>query len=466
MSIADFFVKDQKSTIEELDADAKKDISLLKQIIHSHSEKLKKVKDIVEIWETGINAERIDPIVKEIKDSNIKLLKLIEKLLQLETRDISIVKLLLARNSDATALDAQQHIGRLLENLNRHLNYFKDIMINLRFMISKQNEYIEKHWSGAIVKDIEEHLAFYIMLKDETTIEERLSKFVVMIENEARYLLNLSEGKPKGTISFEEVFSPDSPDFLKLYDECYVKTFPDSGELLSLKDFRKSIRSRYKRKSKDVYHILILKIGPTPVGASMFSIYPINNVVSAGAIYYFFLEKDLSEDDIKSAGFLSNKLFKSTLQLLHRDLRILGYKELSVIVAEFDNPERKTEFIFKRRKDKTGIKGYKNILERNLRLMRIVGFRKVDFTYVVSCLDEEKLKNPVLDVKYLDFYVFPLREKWRKTSRIHSSEFLPILKLFLDEGYAEQGHTFIEDRPELYERMEREIVQKRFIQLI
>ena len=88
--------------------------------------------------------------------------------------------------------------------------------------------------------------------------------------------------------------------------------------------------------------------------------------------------------------------------------------------------------------------------------MRFVGFRKADFMYIVS-----DLEDPSKDVTYFDFYVFPLREKWRTSKRMHSSEFLPILKLFVEEGY-----ELLEERPELYERMEKEIVKKRFIPLI
>jgi hypothetical protein len=456
MTIAELFTKDERNVVEELEEDAQKDIKLLKQILDLHAEKLAKVKELIDVWETGRNTEIIDSFMAEIKNTNKKLLRLIEKILKLETREESIIKLLLARNAEVTGLEAQQHIERLIEKMDEHLRYFKDILINLKFLIEKQNDYIKRHWSGAIVKDIKEHLAFYIMLVDETTIEERLKKFVVMVEHETRYLLNLVEKKSEGIVSFEEVFSPYSPDFIKLYNEIYIKAFPDSGELLSLKDFKDSIRNRYKRKSKDVYHILILKIGPTPVGAAMFSTYPINNLVCAGAIYYFFLEKDLSEDDLKRKGLLSKQLFTSMLQLLKRDLQKLGYKELSIIVAEFDNPERKTEFKFKRRKDKTGIKRYKYVLERNIRLMRFVGFRKADFMYIVS-----DLEDPSKDVTYFDFYVFPLREKWKTSKRMHSSEFLPILKLFVEEGY-----ELLEERPELYDIMEKEIVAKKWVQLI
>jgi hypothetical protein len=44
---------------------------------------------------------------------------------------------------------------------------------------------------------------------------------------------------------------------------------------------------------------------------------------------------------------------------------------------------------------------------------------------------------------------------------MHSSEFLPILKLYVDQGY-----ELLDERPELYEKMEKEIVAKKFVQLI
>ena len=465
MTFLDFIKSSDKKIIERLEKDAKADIKILQEILNIHSEKLRKVDELVSIWESGKNAN-IDSIVLEIKEINAKLLRLIEKITTLETKEESIIKLLLAKNSEVTGLEAQQYIGRLLEKLEGQLRYFYDILINLRYLIKKQNDYIKNHWSGAIVKDIKEHLMFYITLKDETTLEERMQKFGMMLENEAAYLLKLVDKKPEGILSVEEVFSPDSPDFLKLYNEIYMNAFPDSGELLSLKDFEDSIKSRYKRKIRDIYHILILKIGPTPVGAAMFSTYPINSIVCAGAVYYFFLEKDMSEIDVRKKGLLSKKLFESMQKLIHRDLQKLGYNELSILVAEFDNPQRKTDFRFKSRKNKEGVKSYKYSLERNLRLMRIIGFRKADFIYIVPDLDDEKLKDPKYDVSYLDFYLFPLRDKWKTAKRMHSSEFLPILKLYIEQGYyVQEGNKLVDKRPELYKAMEEAIVRKKFVHL-
>lgn len=151
-----------------------------------------------------------------------------------------------------------------------------------------------------------------------------------------------------------------------------------------------------------------------------------------------------------------------------------GYKEISIIVSDLPpNPDRKTEFHRKSQsfKDVTAgmtrqeinryIASYKHSYELQLRLKKIVGFRKADFTYVVSDLDEEKAKNPAFDVTYCDFYVYTLREKWKQSKRMHSSEILPILKFYVDSGF-----DLSNERPELYEIMEKEILQKKFVQLV
>lgn len=79
MTILDFFTKGKRSVIEELEEDAQEDIRLLKKILDLHSEKLTKVKELVDIWETGKNTKRIDTFTKEIRSLNRKLLHLIEK---------------------------------------------------------------------------------------------------------------------------------------------------------------------------------------------------------------------------------------------------------------------------------------------------------------------------------------------------------------------------------------------------
>lgn len=75
-------------------------------------------------------------------------------------------------------------------------------------------------------------------------------------------------------------------------------------------------------------------------------------------------------------------------------------------------------------------------------------------------------RNYVLE-KYIkiiqgcDFYVYPLREKWKKARRMHSSEILPILKFYVDLGF-----NLSNKRPDLYKAMESEIVKRGFVQLV
>lgn len=471
MAFADFFVKDGRDIFEVLEGDAQDDIRLLKQVHDLFKEKLEKIREIVDAWESGRNIERFDSFIREIKKINAKLMKLIDKMLELETKEESIVKVLLARNVVETGAPAQHNIEELIEKLKEHLKRFHDILINLRFVIAKQNFFIKNTWGGKIVVDYEQHGQFFLMLKDEISIEERLDKFAVEVEHEARYLLGLVESKPEGAISFEEVFSPDSTDFNKLYNEIFIETFPDTGELLQLKELRDNLRWRYERirKNGEIYHILIIKIGPVPVGASMFSTIRVNNIVCLGCLWYFFLAKKMSEEDLKRKGVLVRQLFDTTLQLFKRDMQRFGYKELSIIVSDLPpNPDRKIEFHKKSQSFKAATAGmnrqeiaryidaYRHSYELLLRLKRIVGFRKANFTYVVS-----DLHNPIINVTYCDFYVYPLREKWRQSKRMHSSEILPILKFYVDLGF-----DLSNERPDLYKAMEREIVRKGFVQLI
>ncbi len=484
MAIIDFFKKGKRNVIEELEEDAKEDILLIKEILELHSEKLIEVKELVSIWETGKNTERIDSIIPEIKSINRKLLKMIEKILELETKEESIVKLLLARNAEPTGLEVQKNIELLLEKLEGHLRYFHDILINLEFLLGKQNNYINYHWSGQIVEDLEKHHKFYYMLENEATLEGRLNNFILMVENKTRYLLNLVEKEPEGIINFEEVFSPKSPDLIKLYDEAFKEMF-SGGDLLEFEELEKELNLRYKKMPKTHYHVLLVKIGPLPVGAVMFDLCLITKSVCVGAIYYFFLHEK-SIPDIKGANKISSMLFEVTKKVLTGNAKRLGYENLSALIAEVDNPERKAEsykkdkeftdiarkIAYKMKKEEKSneeikkeiegmVKSYNSYLQKRSRLIRIAGFRKADFTYVVSNLDEKKCMTPAFDVKYLDFFVKPEREKWKSEMKLHSSEFLPILRSFIQQGY-----ELLSQRPDLYDPMEKEIVKKRFVQLV
>lgn len=245
---------------------------------------------------------------------------------------------------------------------------------------------------------------------------------------------------------------------------------------MPLKELKDNLRWRYERirKNGEIYHILIVKVGPVPVGASMFSTIRVNNTVCLGCLWYFFLAKKMAEEYLKRKGVLAKQLLEATLQLFRRDMQRFGYKELSIIVSDLPpNPDRKTDFHRKSQsfKDITAgmtrqeidgyIARYRRSYELQVRLKRFVGFRKANFTYVVSDLDEEKAKNPAFDVAYCDFYVYPLREKWKQSRRMHSSEILPILKFYVDLGFGLSNK-----RPELYEAMEREIVRKGFVNLV
>ena len=465
MTIAEFFAKGKRNIIEELEGDAQKDIELLKQIIDLHSKKLKKIKELDEIWETGKKIRKLDSIFQEIKNINESLSELIKRLLKLESLEVSIVKLLLAKNVRPYELEILHYIDNLLEKLEEHLNYLKDILINLKFLIDKQNAYLNEHWTGEVIKDIEEHLTFYLMLEDETSIEERLKKFVLMIESETRYLLNFVEEKPKGTISFEEVFSPDSPHFEQLYDEIFKRLFPLREDRAPIIDLRKYIKQRYEKIKDAYYHILVMKVAHTPVGAIMFDILPIDRTLCAGAVYYYFLDEELLAN-AERGNEGSRMLYDTAMSILTRDAQTLRFGSFAGLIAEIEdvNGTNKLHEAYKLKSGKQlkiMLRRYtpdeKEKMEKSVRGYSVNGFRKADFLYIVPGVDNIKA-----NVGYYMFCLRPDIPEWSKQG-IPKDVFLRIFTAYVDQAYEIRDD---DGRPDLYELMKADIESRKFIRLV
>ena len=165
MAFADFFSRDGENIIETLEGEAREDITLVKEIHESYKEKIIKVKEIVDAWENGRNFVGFDDLLGEIKESNSRILEKIDRLIELETKEESIVKLLLARIFE-TGLKIQYDIKHLVGRLKENLRRFHDILINLKFIINKQDEYIKKIMAdlSMIEKPAEEQLQVLEML--------------------------------------------------------------------------------------------------------------------------------------------------------------------------------------------------------------------------------------------------------------------------------------------------------------
>lgn len=376
--------------LEDLEEDAEKDIEILRDILFLHKQKMDAIRELFVIWQTGSKVDKIDDIGKWIRNYNLKLWKLTKGMLRISTRDHSIVKMLIARNEEIVGVLAVHDIEELLKRMEGQLRLLKTIIHELNFIISEQLKYSLEKRKGivAILKEIKEHKPFYNLIQDEIELERKINNLVKMFEQEALILHKPKKRKLEGKLLIEEVYSPKSPDFELLYKTVYLEAFPDTGELLALEDFKEELEIRYRKLDKTHYHILILKVGTTPVGGIMFDLYLFQNFC-VGMIYYYFIDKKMLEDiqDAKPAKILMN----AAISMLNRDAKNAGYAQVSALVAEVDNPEKKTEYKLKTPLSKTKLKleeakSYRVEIERIVDLYKRNGYQRLDFTYIPSDL--------------------------------------------------------------------------------
>ena len=455
MNIIREFLLGRNDFLEDLEEDAEKDMELLKDIFFLHKQKMDAIREVFKIWKTGSKVEKIDELAKWIKHSNEKLVRLLRKMLRIQSREESVVKLLIARNEEIAGEFKVHDVSELLKRMEGQLRLLGTILNELNFIIGEQMRYSREIGKGVVVimKEIKEHKQFYYLINDEIEVDKKIKSLVHMLEQEAVSLHREKEKRIEGPFSIEEVYSPKSTDFELLYKAVYREAFPDAGELLAFEDFQDELKKRYKKLDKAHYHIFILKVGVTPIGGIMFDLYQITKTTCVGVFYYWFVKKELLAD-VEKGNMAAKMLEDAAISMLKRDAKYNGL-ELVALVIEVDNPERKTKY-----KLETPLKGsrlkredaesYKAELAKIVRMYRIRGFRKTDFNYKPSDLSNKKRI-----VTYLDFYVKPLTPKWAEG--LHTSNFLPIFTKFVDEAYElrEEG-----ERPGLYNKMRKEILSK------
>lgn len=455
MNVLRQFLFGRNDLLENLEEDAENDMELLKDIFFLHKQKMDALRELFDIWKTGSNVDKIDGLGRLIKGYNEKLIVMIRRMLRISSREESIIKLLIARNEEFADEFEVHDVELLLKRMEGQLRYLDTILHELNFIIGKQIKYIKEQRKGIvmILKEIKEHKQFYYLVQDEIEVERKIGSLVNMLEQEALVLHKEKEKRIEGSFSIEEVYSPESADFKLLYKEVYRKYFPDAGELLAFKEFHKELKKRYKKLDKAHYHILILKVGTTPVGGIMFDLYPVTKTSCVGVFYYLFVEKELLAD-VEKGNMAFKFLEDAAIRMLKRDAKYNGL-ELVALIIEVDNPERKTEYRLKTPLKRSTLEpadaeAYKAQLVKMVKRYRFMGFRKVDFNYTPSDLSNKKRT-----VKYLDFYIKPLKPKWAEG--LHTSNFLPILTKFVDEAYElrEEG-----ERPGLYNKMRKETLGK------
>lgn len=458
--LINFLFGENSNLFADLEEEAERDIELLRDILFLHRQKMEAIRELSTIWKFKRNVSKIDKIGLWIKDYNEKLGRDIKKVLRIRSREESIVNLLIARNEEVAGEFKDYDIGLLLRRVEGQLGYLKTILLELYFIIKEQIRYIVESRKGivAILKEIEEHEKFYLLLKDELELEVKIHRLVKMLDEEAVVLHKEKEFKAKGPIIIEEVYSPYSAELKLLHRTVYRKYFPDKGELLALEDIQEELEKRYERLEAGYYHILIVKVGTAPVGGIMFDLYLIDKTVCVGLIYYFFVEKELLAT-VEEGNKASKMLIDATVSLMTSDAQRAGYKEVNALIGEVDNPERKLRrklsYSKKLRLNPEESESYKRELEKVIRLYRINGFRRADFKYTPP-----HLKHPEITLTYLDFYVKPLRANWAKG--LHSSNFIPILTAFLQEGYE------MKEKDIRYKNMKQEVLQKprRIVKLV
>ena len=455
MNVIKEFLFGRNDILQDLEEDAEKDLQILQDIFFLHKQKIDSIRELLKIWKTSSKVSKIDKLGKWIKDYNEKLVILIRKILKVKSREVSIIKLLITRNEEFAREFEVHDIESLLKRMEKQLIYLETILHELNFIIGEEIKYIKEQSNGIVIilKEIKLHKRFYYLLQDEVEVEKKINNLVRMFEREALSLHKEKKQRVEGNFSIEEVYSPESADFKLLYKEVYREAFPDAGELLAFEDFQDELKKRYKKLDKAYYHILILKVGTTPVGGIMFDLYPVTKTSCVGVFYYFFVKKELLVD-VEKGNMAAKMLQDAAISMLKRDTRYNGL-ELVALVIEVDNPERKTEYKLKTQLKMAKLKredaeNYKAELAKIVRMYRIMGFKKVDFNYAPSDLSNKKRT-----VTYLDFYVKPLKPKWAEG--LHTSNFLPILTKFVDEAYElrEEG-----ERPGLYNKMRKEILSK------
>ena len=343
----DFLFGRNSDYLDNLEEDAEEDIELLRDVLFLHQQKMDAIRELFVIWQTGTNIDKIDRIGRWIKGYNEKLLVDINRILRIESVEESVIKLLIAKNEEFAGEFEIYDIGSLLKRMEGQLRTLRTLQLELKFIIQKQTGYFTESGKGivSILKEIKKHEKFYLLIQDEIGLERKINRLVRMLEEEA-VRLHKKEFKAKGAIVIEEVYTPHSREFAWLYKEVYIKYFPDPGELLALEDFKEGLEARYEGLERGYYHIFILKVGTTPAGAIMFDLSPINKTVCVGLIYYYFIEKELlvGVEEGNKAGRI---LMDAAINMLNRDARQAGYKQVSALIGEVDNPERKTKWKLK-----------------------------------------------------------------------------------------------------------------------
>ena len=455
MNVIAEYLFGRNDLLEDLEEDAEKDLQILQDIFFLHKQKMNAIRELFDIWEKRSNIEKIDKLGKWIKEYNEKLIVLVRRMLRIQSKEESIIKLLIARNEEFAGEFEVYDIKLLLQRMEGQLRLLGTILNELNFIIGEQIRYSKKIGKGIVVilKEIKEHKQFYYLIKDEIEVDKKINSLVHILEHEALSLHKQKEKKIEGDFSIEEVYSPESDDFKLLYKEVYKKFFPDAGGLMAFDEFQDELKKRYKKLDKAHYHILILKVGTTPVGGIMFDFQQITKTTGVGVFYYFFVEKELLADVDK--GNQAAKMLEDAAQrMLDRDAKYSGL-EIVALIIEVDNPERKTRFKLETNLKKSQIKpenaeGYKAKLVKIERMYRTRGFKRVDFNYIPSDISNKKRA-----VNYFDLYIKPLKPKWAEG--MHTSNFIPILNKFVDEAYElrEEG-----ERPGLYNKMRKEILSK------
>lgn len=443
MNVIREFLFGRNDLLEDLEEDAEKDMQVLQDIFFYHNQKMNALREVIKIWHKKAKIQKIDSLGKLISKYNVRLRKLIDSISKTRIKDESVVKMLIARNKKFAEEFDNRNIGALLERMEGHLRYLKTILQELDFIIAEQQEYLQSKRKGIVVvlKEIEEHKPFFNLLQDETKLEEKMSTLAHMLEREAKILHIGKKIEVEGPLIVEEVFSPDSRDFKLLHETAYQEAFPDSGELLLLKDFKEELEQRYKKIDKTHYHVLILKAGTKPIGGVMFDLYLFKDFCVA-IIYYLFVDENLPPS-LKAKN--PAKLLTDTVtQMINRDAKNAGYRQISAILAEVDNPERKLNYKLKEAPEESRlkpdeVKSYERKMKAVINLFKRCGFKRADFFYTPSDLEDQKKT-----VTYFDLYLKPLKSDWIKSMAIPCTYFQPIAAKVINEtcGMTEKDIRF------------------------
>lgn len=258
--------KDDFSSIKK---EVDKDIRQLRIFLKIYEIKINNVKKLIPYWQEGKTSEieEAEKIVKALPQLNKELQSLITKLLKTGKLRRLIASLVNTEIEEAKAQGrnlpaSKEHIGKLKI-------YFQQIADNLKFLkkiLLSQSLYLSKKSLGPIVKDLEEHRSFYLLLKSESELDARIKQNMLFIMRETQEFIQVQSIRTKfvSSLKFEDMVNPSGINFKNFHRLIYLPNFPDPNERDPKQWMQTYLHLTYQRnhmkKNQSHTHLVLAKV--------------------------------------------------------------------------------------------------------------------------------------------------------------------------------------------------------------